>query len=70
MSCNSCELLRINGVVCHEIGCPDAWRDYERACFVCGCDFPPEDRHATICDDCRRDAEDGAAAFEDDGEDE
>lgn len=23
MKCDQCELLRINGVVCHEIGCPN-----------------------------------------------
>lgn len=25
--CNSCSPCRINGVLCHETGCPDAWRD-------------------------------------------
>lgn len=57
MRCQSCELLRINGVVCHEIGCPDAWKDHERDCFVCGCDFRPESRFQSVCQDCQDDAE-------------
>ena len=36
--CNSCEALMINGVYCHEAGCPDAWRDYTSECAECGCD--------------------------------
>ena len=34
--CQSCEVLNINGVNCHEIGCPDAWKDYTRECKECG----------------------------------
>jgi hypothetical protein len=46
ISCDSCEMLSINGVACHEIGCPNmgARWDAERAewvrqykCFTCGC---------------------------------
>ncbi len=47
--CKSCELLRINGVVCHETGCPEAWRDKTRECKFCGCDFVPETRGQTCC---------------------
>ncbi len=45
--CDQCEQLRINGVVCHEIGCPNMGRtwDEEREqwikyveCYECGCD--------------------------------
>jgi len=45
--CDQCELLRINGVVCHEIGCPNmgAKWDHEREqwvhyveCWECGCE--------------------------------
>lgn len=25
--CNGCSPSAINGVLCHEHGCPDAWRD-------------------------------------------
>lgn len=45
LKCSHCELLRINGVVCHEIGCPninarwDAARGEwvkQRRCMECG----------------------------------
>ena len=49
--CNSCESLGINGVLCHEIGCPDAWRDYVRECKWCGRQFSPDDRDQTCCDE-------------------
>lgn len=49
--CNSCQLLRINGVVCHEIGCPDAWRSYKRECKWCGSMFTPEDSGQQFCCD-------------------
>lgn len=26
--CDGCEPLTINSTLCHEIGCPDMWRDY------------------------------------------
>jgi len=50
--CQSCEVLRINGVLCHESGCPDAWRDYDRECEECGCDFRPEERDQAFCSPC------------------
>ncbi|NOQ21620.1 MAG: hypothetical protein GQ565_03075 [Candidatus Aegiribacteria sp.] len=37
--CDSCNPDMINGVLCHEHGCPDAWRDQKIACFSCGCAF-------------------------------
>ena len=33
--CDSCEVLNINGVNCHEHGCPDAWKDYKTECYEC-----------------------------------
>ena len=51
MSCNSCEVLKINGVRCHERGCPDAWQDYERECGWCGSAFLPEESHQKCCDE-------------------
>jgi len=52
--CDSCEVLVINGVICHERGCPDAWRDEIRECCECGCDFHPTERHQRFCDaECR-----------------
>ncbi len=51
--CQSCEVLYINGVKCHEIGCLAAWMDYTRDCRWCGCEFQPESRWQEFCDeDC------------------
>lgn len=47
--CHSCEVLYINGVRCHETGCPDAWRDAKRECKWCGTPFTPEERHQDCC---------------------
>ena len=48
-TCPSCSLIRINGVICHEIGCPDAWRDSKRECKWCSTDFVPEERNQSTC---------------------
>ena len=52
--CQSCEMLSINGVPCHETGCPDAWIGQPTRCFECGCDFVPEESpfRGMICPDC------------------
>lgn len=50
--CDGCSPSMINGVLCHEHGCPDAWRDHTAECFECGCDFLPRERGQRICDDC------------------
>lgn len=50
--CNSCEALVINGVYCHERGCPDAWRDYPAECRLCGDTFRPENQRDNVCPDC------------------
>jgi hypothetical protein len=50
--CDGCSPSMINGVLCHESGCPDAWRDHAKECWVCGCDFYPSARFQIICDDC------------------
>lgn len=45
MHCHDCEMLSINGVPCHEHGCPNSrsrWDDdscewvRQRKCFTCG----------------------------------
>ena len=52
--CASCEVLYVNGVKTHEIGCPDAWKDYERECKWCPTMFKPEHKDQEFCsDDCR-----------------
>ena len=48
--CHSCEALTINGIYCHEFGCPDAWRDYKRECKWCGQEFVPETEYQDCCD--------------------
>ncbi len=53
MRCQSCQLLRINGHLCHETGCPDAWRTETRECRECGSDFRPESRaQHECCESC------------------
>lgn len=48
MTCDQCEMLSINGLACHETGCPNAKKTWipERetwaqfvACRECGCDI-------------------------------
>ena len=45
MKCSSCQLMRIQGLICHEIGCPYMGARYDkeskiwikqRKCFDCG----------------------------------
>lgn len=49
MKCNSCEVLYINGIKTHEIGCPDSWKDYPTECKWCGQEFIPEEKHQECC---------------------
>lgn len=51
VACDSCQLVRINGVICHETGCPAAWRSERRECRWCGQTFTPDERRQTCCDD-------------------
>ena len=60
--CDQCQLVRINGVVCHEIGCPNMGKQWENGewvryltCWICGCEV----REGDVCgcqdwegDDC------------------
>lgn len=34
--CNQCEMMTINGISCHEIGCPNHGKSYKLSCLVCG----------------------------------
>lgn len=54
MKCDQCESTLINGFFCHEIGCPNFLKDYDREldewytvyqCDICGCDV----RENEIC---------------------
>lgn len=49
--CTACEAAVINGVYCHEQGCPEAWRDEVRECGWCGAEFKPESRDQLFCED-------------------
>ena len=53
VKCASCEVLVINNIICHETGCPDAWKDETRECKWCGCRFKPEEKNQEFCaSDC------------------
>jgi len=55
--CDGCTPSTINGVICHEHGCMDAWRDRLNECRECGCDFSPSERGQRVCGDCLADDE-------------
>jgi hypothetical protein len=55
VNCNQCEALMINGVFCHETGCPNSRKTFRYGtwiriveCFECGCEV----EEGTVCD-CR-----------------
>jgi len=50
--CNGCNPSMINGVLCHEQGCPYAWKDKQISCTECGADFYPKNRYDQKCKDC------------------
>ena len=52
MRCDQCQALMINGVFCHETGCPNSRSRYDvdsgewikqRKCFDCGCTVDADD---------------------------
>lgn len=52
INCDQCELLTINGVLCHENGCPNTHSRFDvdsgewvkqRECFECGCTVNADD---------------------------
>lgn len=47
--CSACEVVRINGVVCHEVNCPRAWEHEKRKCKWCGFGFVPTSRVQSCC---------------------
>lgn len=62
ITCDSCQLARINGVVCHETGCRNSRSRWDaesgewikqRECFECGCTVDADDP----CCDAERDEE-------------
>lgn len=49
--CDQCDAVMINGVKCHEAGCPDAWRDRQVECLFCGSEFIRDDKYQKLCDE-------------------
>jgi len=49
--CDGCSPMMINGVLCHEQGCPEAWRDCVKECLWCRREFRPEGEGQEFCDD-------------------
>lgn len=48
--CNDCSPTRINGVICHEAGCPSAWKDAPRECSECSRNYySPHRRPFNLC---------------------
>lgn len=47
--CESCDAIMINGVYCHEQGCPDAWKNSVKECKWCGQEFKPEWENQSCC---------------------
>ena len=52
--CDQCNPSMINGVFCHESGCPDRWLDadgkpFPVECHECGSAFSPEDSEQEFC---------------------
>ena len=59
MRCLQCEALMINGVFCHETGCPNSHLDanrkpYAKDCLECGDTFQPdaEEPYSIYCSSC------------------
>jgi|GEM_PF-1893408 len=51
--CTACQEVRINGIRCHETGCPEAWRTAIWECAWCGTEFIPDERGQRCCsEDC------------------
>jgi len=52
--CNSCDALTINGVYCHETGCPNREIGTVKECKWCGTEFVVESLDNTLfcCIDC------------------
>ncbi len=54
--CTQCQMLMINGIPCHETGCPEAWKDKYYECSECGCPMSPEHKPHNakylLCEGC------------------
>lgn len=51
MPCPQCQILYINGLRCHETGCPLSHEGTTRECVECGRRFTPDQGFQHWCDD-------------------
>ena len=58
ISCNQCNMLAINGVPCHETGCPNERKTWDSenevwvkmyTCIECGSEYEDEDEAYNCC---------------------
>jgi hypothetical protein len=55
--CDQCNAMMLQGVACHETGCPNSWKHpatdepYPIDCVWCGRPFTPETKDDRFCDD-------------------
>ena len=55
MKCNQCDSLAINGILCHETGCPNSHIDlstgelHQVSCEWCGTEFTPDEKGQQFC---------------------
>jgi hypothetical protein len=52
--CDQCEQLCINGIVTHELGCPNSYK-VSTPCSTCDRTFIPKYRGDKQCTNCKRD---------------
>lgn len=50
--CDSCQVLVINGALCHEHGCQDAYKNKILQCKWCGSEFTPQSNQDKFCSPC------------------
>lgn len=53
-TCDACQMQVIQGLPCHEAGCPEAWADEIRECEWCGSAFMAftREKESTCCSCC------------------
>lgn len=51
--CDGCDVVMINGRLCHEHGCNHAWKDKLVDCRNCGYGFYPQEKNEQFCWHCR-----------------
>ena len=56
IKCPGCELVLINGVLCHELGCDFCYMFVTRECKWCGSEYWPDNMGQKFCsDECKPD---------------